>query len=239
MARRGGRRYTTGMDSPFRRAPLRTRAIELLKEGHSADDLHWRFVGEGENPEEVRAVLTELVALQHQAAAMDPKRLRGEAKWMLLRGASIDDVVAHFVRVGVAEAPAREEAAKLQAAVRAMRPCQRCGTPTEPSELVMDTGGFSICGGCNLRDEIGRSEQRGMARELEMVGALGGGVGGMLLASAVSESLANHSPSTQAPFCARCRQPSGVHVRAFAPADRQRLDPTAEWACRLCGAKIA
>lgn len=227
------------MDSPFRRAPLRGRAIDLLKEGHSADDLHVRFVREGESPEEVRAVLTELVALLHQAAAMDPTRLRGEAKWMFLRGASVDDVVAHFVRVGVSEEPARAEAAKIRAAVAALKPCQRCGAPTEPSELVMDLGGFFVCRGCNLRDEIARSEQRGIARDLEMVGALGGGVGGMLLASAVSESIANRATTTQAPFCGRCMQPSGVHVTAFAPADRHRLDPTAEWACRLCGAKIA
>ncbi len=226
-------------DSPFRRPPLRARAIELLKEGHSADALHVRFVQEGESPEEVRAVLTELVALQHQAAAMDPTRLRGEAKWMFVRGASIDDVVAHFVRVGVPEEPARAEATKLLAVVRAMKPCQRCGAPTEPSELVMDLGGFFICRACNLRDEISRSEQRGIARDLKMVGALGGGVGGMLLASAVSESIANRATATQAPFCARCAQPSGVHVSAFSPADRQRLDPTAEWACRLCGGKIA
>jgi hypothetical protein len=65
--------------SPFRGLPLRTRAIDLMKEGHTADSLHWHFVNEGQDPNEVRSVLTELVSLQHQAAAMDPKRLREEA----------------------------------------------------------------------------------------------------------------------------------------------------------------
>lgn len=217
--------------------PLKPRAVELLKQGQSADALHWQFVGEGYDPEEVRAVLTELVALQHQAAAMDPARLREEAKWMLFRGASIEDVVQHFVRVGIPEEHARPEAQRIEASVARLRPCQRCGTPTDPEQFYMDLSGFKICRGCNLRDEIGRSEQRGIARDLEAVGALG--VGGMLVTSMISNSIANQAHGMTAnPFCAHCKQPSGFHVAAVDPQTRARLDPTAEWVCRLCWQKI-
>jgi hypothetical protein len=210
-----------------------------MKAGHTADALHVRFVGEGEDPEEVRAVLTELVALQHQAAAMDPDRLRGEARWMFGRGASVDDVVAHFVGVGVSEAHARAEAQRLEAAFRSLRPCQRCGTPTEPERMCMDLSGFSICPGCHLRDEIARSEQRAVARDLEMVGAMAG-VGGLVAMSFVADAMSTGGlGQTSRPFCARCRQPTGVHVSQIAPAFRAQIDPTAEWACGHCGQKIA
>jgi len=230
-----------GLGSPFRNVPLRARAIDLLRTGHTADALHVQFVNEGEDPEEVRSVLTELVALQHQAAAMDPARLRADARWMFIQGRSIEDVVAHFIHVGVAEEHARPEVQKLFEHFRQLRPCQRCGTPAEPAELVMDLSGFSICAACNLRDEIGRSEQRGIARDLETVGAFGGG-GGMLamslLADAMSTAAAGHG-HTSRPFCARCRQPSGVHVSQVAAGYRGSVDPSAEWVCAQCGMKIA
>jgi hypothetical protein len=229
------------MTSPFRSTPLRPRAIELLKAGHTPEDVHWQFVNEGADPDEVRAILTELVALLHQAAAMDPKRLRTEATWMFLRGASIDDVVLHFVRVGVAEEHARPEATKILEAVRKMRPCQRCGTPNEPGNLVMDLSGFSICSTCNLRDEIGRSEQRGLARDLEMIGGVTG-VGGALVVSVVSDAMhaqANQIGQTRQPFCARCARPSGIHVSNLVATARGRVDPTAQWVCHFCLEKIA
>ena len=230
-----------GTASPFRGIPLRNRAIDLMREGHTADALHPRFVSEGEDPEEVRAVLTELVALQHQAAAMDPERLRGEARWMFLRGAPIEDVVAHFVRVGVPEEHARPEAARVLEAVRKMQPCQRCGTPTDRADLYMDLSGFSICKSCNLHDEIGRSEQRGLARDLEAIGGFGGLGGGLavsMIADAVSAGANNHGHTSQ-PFCGRCRKPSGVHVSQLDANLRARIDPKAEWACLHCGQKIA
>jgi hypothetical protein len=230
------------MTSPFRGVPLRTRAIELMKEGHTADDLHVRFVAEGEDPEAVRGVLTELVALQHQAAAMDPERLRGEAKWMFLRGASVDDVVMHFVRVGVPEEHARPEAERVRAKVQKMRPCQRCGTPTDPEQFFMDLSGFSICNGCNLRDEIGRSEQRGIARDIETIGGFGG-FGGALVGSLVADAIAADAHGfhgqTSRPFCAHCKQPTGVHVSQIDPNVRARLQAACEWVCGQCGQKIA
>src|SRR4249920_3184442 len=54
------------MTSPFRDLPLRPRAIALLKEGHTPEAVHVMLVSEGQSPDEVLAVLTELVALMHQ-----------------------------------------------------------------------------------------------------------------------------------------------------------------------------
>ena len=227
------------MTSPFRGIPLRTRAIELMKEGHTADVLHVRFVEEGEHPDEVRTVLTELVALQHQAAAMDPARLRGEAKWMFLRGAPVDAVVEHFVRVGVPDEHARPEAEKILKEVQRMQPCQRCGTPTEPEKFVMDFSGFKICNGCNLRDEIGRSEQRGVAADLEMMGSFGGGIAMGFIADAISADANNLHHATSSPFCGRCKQPTGVHISRYEAQARARFDPTSQWVCHQCGTKIA
>jgi hypothetical protein len=228
------------MSSPFRELPLRPRAIALLKEGHKPEAVHWMLIQEGGSPDEVRTVLTELVALMHQAAAMDPERLRGEAKWYYAQGAPVEEVVRHFVRVGVAEDAARAEAERLYATFQKLRPCQRCGLLTNPTDFVMDLSAFSICKTCNLRDEIGRSEQRGIARDLETVGFLAGGVGGAIIASVASNAMTSTGGAvTTRPFCSRCRQPSGVHMSTVAPAARAHLDPNASWVCGQCGEKIA
>lgn len=236
--------YTeAAVNAPFREIPLRTRAIELLKQGHHADHVHWRFVNEGESPDEVRAVLTELVALQHQAAAMDPARLRHDATSMFLRGASIDDVVAHFVRVGVAEEHARPEAERIKASAAKLRTCPRCGTWSAAADMTMDLTVFMICRGCNLRDDIQRSEQRGIARDLEGVG--GFGMGGLALATVATVMAANATAAahgvgqTYRPFCQRCAAPTGIHVNALDPQTRSRVAPGAEWVCRQCGCAIA
>lgn len=227
------------MTSPFRELPLRPRAIALIKEGHTPEAVHVMLVEAGESPEEVRSVLTELVALMHQAAAMDPQRLRGEAKWYFAQGAPVEEVVGHFVRVGIAEDAARTEAERLYAAFQKLRMCQRCGALTDPADLVMDLSGFSICKGCNLRDEIGRSEQRGIARDLETAGLLGGGMGGLLVTAIASNAMQSAGgAATTRPFCAHCRQPWGVHVSTLAAAARTRLDPRATWVCGQCGQKI-
>jgi hypothetical protein len=214
-----------------------------MKRGHTADALHWMFVGEGQDPNEVRSVLSELVALQHQAAAMDPTRLREEAKWMFYRGASMDDVLAHFARAGIAEEHARPEATRMQAVAAKLRPCQRCGTPTPPDAFFMDLSGFDVCRGCNLRDEIGRSEQRGIARDLEAVGGFGVvGIGVTVatsLAAQAYEQQANHCHGwTAAPFCGTCKGPTGLHVGRLDMRTRAQIDPTAEWICGHCWTKI-
>ncbi len=222
--------------APFRNLPLRERAIVALKAGHTPDQAHAALVGEGENPDDVRAVLMELIALQQQAAAQDPKRLRGEAIWMYAHGSSIEDVVQHFVRTGIAPEFARPEAERMLAVFRTMRPCQRCGTPTSPAELVFDPSGFSICNTCNLRDDITRSEYRGMVRTLETFGALGGGVAVLAAAAALD---GNVPTGTTQPFCPRCQQSSGVHVSVIDPATRAGLDPRFQWVCSRCWQGVA
>jgi hypothetical protein len=214
-----------------------------MKDGHSADALHWMFVGEGQDPNEVRTVLSELVALQHQAAAMDPKRLREEAKWMFYRGASMEDVVAHWVRAGIAEEHARPEAERIRAAAAKLRPCQRCGTPTPPDAFFMDLSGFDVCRGCNLRDEIGRSEQRGIARDLEAVGSFGMVGMGVTVATSIAAQAVEHQANhyhgqTANPFCATCKTPSGMHVTRLHMSTRAQIDPSAEWVCGNCWQKI-
>lgn len=221
------------MTSPFRGQALRPRAIELMKAGYTADQLHIRFTQEGEDPDEIRAVLTELVALQQQAAAMDPTRLRNEAKSMFLRGATVEQVVWHFTNVGIAEADARPEVARIFAHVRQMKPCQRCGTPSEQSDLTFDLSGFEICNNCNLQDEIGRSEARAVVTDLETFGGAGG------IVMAMAQAQANNIGHTAVPFCATCRTRSGVHINALDPYTRSRVDHTAEWLCNVCWRKIA
>ena len=216
---------------------LRERAIVLMKEGRTPDEIETLFVWEGADATQARAVVAELAALQRKAAAMDPARLRAEAHWMFSQGAAVEHVVAHFVQAGVAEAHARPEAERLHAAFRSLVPCQRCGAPTPPSETVFDQGGFRVCNSCNLRDEIGRSEQRGLVRDFEVLGALGG-LGA--LASTVGSAIENMPVGgTAQPFCGRCRAATGVAVTRFTPDVRARLDPTAAWVCPRCWQKIA
>lgn len=175
---------------------------------------------------------------------MDPQRLREEAKWSFYRGASLDQVVAHWAQAGIAEEHARPKAERIQAIAAKLKPCQRCGTPTAPDAFFMDLSGFQICRGCNLRDEIGRSEQRGIAREIEAVGGVGFvGMGVALTASIAAQAYdhnANHyHGGTASPFCASCKTPSGAHVTWLVDVGtRSRIDPTAEWVCRQCWAKI-
>ncbi|HEY1955268.1 MAG TPA: hypothetical protein VGH28_06640 [Polyangiaceae bacterium] len=217
---------------------LRERAITLLKDGRTADELRVLFVAEGARPDEVRAVLDELVQLQRRAVALDPARLRGEANWMFARGASVDHVVAHFAQAGVSEEHARPEAERLFAMFRTMRPCQRCGTPTPPAELVFDLRGLSICSSCNLRDEIHRSEQRAVVSDLESLAVLGG-VGMAITAQVVGNAIENDPGAAPRPFCAHCRTPSGVLVVTLPPEWRARLDPRWVWVCPTCWQPIA
>jgi hypothetical protein len=224
---------------------LRERAITLMKDGRTADELRVLFTAEGADPGEVRAVLDELAALQRNAAelrrrsdAMDPERLRGEANWMFARGAQVEHVVAHFVQAGVAESHARPEAERLYATFRTMRPCQRCGAPTPPKDIVFDLGGFSICPACNLRDEIHRSEQRGIVSDLESIAVLGG-VGVALTAQVVGAAGESDTSATTTPFCVACRAPTGVHQSRLPPDYRARLDPRWPWVCSRCWRPIA
>lgn len=226
--------------------PLRDRAILLLKDGRGADELRVLFVAEGNDPHEVHAVLTELVALQRQAvaestfaaraAAVDPNRLRADAQWIFTQGGDVNAIVAHFVGNGVPEVHARPEAERLVAIFRTFRPCQRCGTPTAPRSFVMDLNGLSICPGCNLRDGINASNARAVANELEAVAGMS--IAGSLAALAVDLAAPPPVGSTS-PWCATCRAQTGVHVNVAPPAVRARLDPRWQWICRQCWRPIA
>ena len=76
---------------------LRERAVVLMKEGRTADEIQTLFVWEGHDAAEVHAIVAELARLRREAEAMDPVRLRNEAQWMLARGASVDDLVDFVV----------------------------------------------------------------------------------------------------------------------------------------------
>jgi len=221
---------------------LRDRAVLLMKDGRSADELRVLFVAEGNDPHEVQAVLTQLVALQRQAVAeaafaaraatVDPNRLRADAQWIFSQGGNVDAIVAHFVRNGVAEEHARPEAERLMAIFRTFLPCQRCGTPSPPKSFVMDLNGLSICMGCNLRDGINASNARAVASEMEAVA-------GSSLAALAIDLAAPPPLGSTSPWCATCRAQTGVHVNVAPQAVRAQLDPRWQWICRQCWRPIA
>jgi hypothetical protein len=214
-------------------AALRDEAVSMMKEHRLPDTVYAHLVSRGVDINEAHALVTELVALKQKADALDPNRLREEAKWMLFRGANVEDAVAHFVRAGIAEEHARPEIVRILALVKRLRPCQRCGAPVAPEEMVFDLRGLSVCNRCNLQDEIGRSEQRGIASTLESVGM------SPMFAEAASGLAQSFEPQVTRPVCAHCRIPSGVHVSALLPEVRARIDPRASWLCGQCGQVIA
>jgi hypothetical protein len=141
---------------------LRSAAIEMMKHGAPPEQVHAHLVAQGAPEGEVHAFVSELVRLKREAEARDPARLREQAKWMFVRGASVDDVVRAFEAAGVAAKHARPEAERILAVVRTLRPCQRCGTPIAPSEALFDPQGRSICVVCHSRRDMGVPALRGM-----------------------------------------------------------------------------
>ncbi len=209
----------------------RTEAVALLKEGRSGEAVYTQMVARGVAPDAAQALVSELLALKQQADARDPKRLRQEGKWMFVRGATVDQVATYFVGLGVEEAYARPEAERLHAIALSMRPCRRCGGPTEPSEMTMDLQGNAICKSCHLRDDIVHSEARGVASTFESLGMT------PLLVDAV-ESLAT-SPAAARPVCPACNLASGVHISAYDSDVRLRYSVATRWICGQCGRPIA
>jgi hypothetical protein len=213
----------------------RAAAIDMLKNGRTPEAVHVRLLelGGGGN-DEIYAFVSELVRLKNEAAARDPARLREEGKWILLRGGTVEHVIAAFAAVGVAEEHSRPEAEKLLALVRTMRPCERCRMPVLPKDVMFDTAGRSICPSCHTRDEIVRSEQRGIVSELESVGMVSPLLG-FALSTMVEHSQASAPPP--APImtggvCARCRVPA-VHPL---PPHHAAASSGATWLCHSCGA---
>src|SRR5688572_943601 len=99
---------------------LQDEAVAMMKHGSPPGAVYARLVAQGMTDNEARALVDGLVALKQQAAALDPKRLREEAIWMFWNGATADDVVRHFVTVGVAEEHARPEVDRILVAVSKM-----------------------------------------------------------------------------------------------------------------------
>jgi hypothetical protein len=207
----------------------RSTAIEMMKHGAPPEQVHAQLVAQGAPEAEVHAFVSELVRLKREAEARDPARLREQAKWMFVRGASVDDVVRAFEAVGVAAEHARPEAERILAVVRTMRPCQRCGTPIAPSEALFDPQGRSICVVCHSRDEISRSEQRGVLSAFESIGM------SPLITLAASGVVESSTVAAPAALCAYCHASAMVHVSALAPAQAAAY-PGASWVCPRCGA---
>jgi len=214
----------------------RTTAIDMMKNERPPEAVHARLVEMGASNDEVYAFVSDLVRLKNEAAARDPARLREEAKWILIRGGTVEDVVAAFGAVGVASEHARPEAERMLALVRTMRPCMRCRSPMMPTEVMFDTGGNSICPRCHTRDEIVRSEQRGIVSEMENLGMVSP-LMGLAIASMVERSQAPPIAPPEFPAgppCPQCRAPTLVSTSTL-PPHHAAAASGARWVCRSCG----
>jgi hypothetical protein len=214
---------------------LRAIAIGMMKDGRPPEAVHARLCEMGGTNDEVYAFVSDLVRLKNEAAARDPARLREEAKWILLRGGTVEDVVTAFGAVGVAAEHARPEAERMLALVRTMSPCMRCRAPMMPNEVMFDTGGNRICPRCHTRDEIVRSEQRGIVSEMENLGMVSP-LMGLAIATMVerSQAPAYAAPEVPAgPVCPRCRAPALVATSTL-PPHHPAASSGAAWVCRSC-----
>jgi hypothetical protein len=201
-------------------------AIEWMKAGAAPGEVHARLLAHGVADGNARAIVDRLVALKRQAEAMDPARMREEAKWMLFRGAPIEHVVAHFCAMGVSPEHALPEAERIAAAVRRMVPCERCASPVVPEEAFFDPQGRRVCKRCNTLDTIDAGERRVVEGVLEMVG--------VPAIAAQSVAGAPNVAYRQAPWCARCQRASGVHVNALPPQYRAHVHPGWLYVCGYC-----
>lgn len=207
--------------------------MEWLKQSLPPETVIAFLVSRGAGDHEARQTVAELCEQKRRADALDPKRLREEAKWMLWRGATVDHVVAHFVSLGIAEEPARAEAEKIFVAVQRMRPCERCTSPVAPGESFFDPAGRQVCKRCHSLDEIGAGDRRVTLGALEMVGVPSWAV--QSVAGPVQHSYA----PAQRPWCARCHSPSGVHVNALHPSHRAQVHPGWIYVCGWCFTGLA
>jgi hypothetical protein len=88
------------------------------------------------------------------SAPIDVAALRDEAKWMFVRGATVDDVVRMFGAAGVLEAHGRPEAERILGVVRAMCPCARCGAWLMKHEVYLDLMANSLCDVCFTKTQV-------------------------------------------------------------------------------------
>lgn len=196
----------------------------MLKQGAHPGTIHQHLVARGMSDADARGVIDELLALKRQAEASDPERLREEAKWMLMQGRTVEQVVQRFAAAGIAEEHARPEAERLLALVRRMQPCERCQSPMLVSEAFFDPAGRRVCRTCHGRDEVGASERRALASDLEELG---------VPAVMLSPMRGVHGPEASVPVCPRCRVP-GVHPSAVHPEARRQIHPAWSFVCPRC-----
>lgn len=204
----------------------------MMKAGHHPASVFAQLRARGVADLDARAYVDQLVALKQQAAAMDPTRLREEAKWMLWQGAPAEQVVERFKSLGIAEEHARPEVERILASLRTMRACDRCRMPMAPEETFLDTSGASVCRRCHARNEIHASERRVFEGALEMV------TGSPLIGNALGNMYDTSRPDI-APYCGRCRMATGIHVNALDPPRRASIPPGWTFVCNTCGNGIS
>lgn len=178
---------------------LTAEAVELLKQGVAPEAVHQRLVALGADPEEALAHVARLVALQREAQARDPSRLRLEVRAMLDRRVPLEDVVSYLGSLGIAEEHARPEVTRLLAVARrewALPRCQRCGVRMESADSFFDIRGAQVCRRCHGADLRGAADGRAIESVLEQVGVP------MAAFSGVVEAGLQALPSR--PWCPSC-----------------------------------
>lgn len=222
--------------------PLRSRAIALLKEGTDPAAVFHDLVRAGAGPEDADACVRELLALKAAADARDPSRLRVEASWMFVNGASKEDVIRYFESLGIAREHAAPEVEKLAAAAQQMIACEGCRAPVDVASAYFDKEGKRICTLCERRNQTGEFHQRAVqSLENERNGHLAFAAIGALTLSPrlVARSLVDASrvPSLHPSGpCPRCRSLKTYPTTALDPRFRATLPPSVAYVCGDCGA---
>lgn len=202
-------------------------AVNMMKNGAPPYVVYQHLVGNGVHDHEARALIDRLVMQKQQAEALDPNRLRDEAKWMLAQGAPLEHVVQHFVRAGIVEAHARPEAERLAAIVRSSQPCDGCRMPVLPNESFFDRLGRQVCKRCNSLNEIGDAQRRSFDNTLEAVGI-------PAWAIQAANSQAYQFEQELAPYCRHCNAYSGAHVNTLPPVHRASVPHGWTYVCGRC-----
>jgi hypothetical protein len=202
---------------------IKAEAIAMLKSGRTPADVYAHVVGRGVDATTAKATVDELIALKRQADAQDPQRMRQEAKWMFVNATPVADVVAYFTSNGVPETYAAEEAERILAVVRTMRPCQGCGAPSESAELTMDAYGRTMCRGCVARGQIVLANNRATVSRL----------GTTPLVADVITSMQDTAHETRPP-CRWCVAYATLHISQLRQDARLNYPIVTKWVCGRC-----
>jgi len=222
--------------------PLRSRAIALFKDGTDPAAVFHDLVRAGAGQADADACVRELLALKAAAAAQDPTRLRAHATWMLVNGASRQDVIRYFESIGIAREHAEPEVDKLGQAARSMIACESCAAPVPADAAYFDKNGKRICRGCERRNQAGEYHQRAVeSLQNERNGHLAFAALGALTLSPrlFTRSLIDASrvpPLDPSGSCPRCRGTSTYPTTTLDPGFRATLHPSVAYVCASCGA---